>query len=400
MSHVFFFSYAHANKDKELERFFEDLCEEVKVYTTYAAKDHRLSFRDGNNLPLMEEWRPQILEALQTSAVIVCATSPAYFGSRFCGQEYYIFDQRRRSMPGGILPPVILPIIWVPDPMAPPNVLDLVQWNQGEMDTRYQTKGLRYLMKRDPNEYDRCVTLFGEAIGREWQAQRNLLQIECLASFTDIPNAFIRTDWHEAASPQGWLPGPRVANFVFAASVSKHFPAPPGRYGPTPSEWRPYFPPEPHTVSDLAHKATRHQSLLYRELPIDEHISTELTSACERKNLTLVVADVRTLSHCAPIDAFDRENWHGTAVLVPWAEGTGAWEEHRGALSRTFPIRSQANTPPFRAPIGTKLEFEQQLELTLTDLQTAVINSGAGRRQKIDGSEREFDGMPIFMRPS
>ena len=38
MSHVFFFSYAHANKDKELENFFEDLCEEVKVHTNFTAR--------------------------------------------------------------------------------------------------------------------------------------------------------------------------------------------------------------------------------------------------------------------------------------------------------------------------------------------------------------------------
>ena len=97
MAHVFFFNYAHENRDKQLEAFFEDLCAEVAPYTPWAADDLRISFRDGQNLALMQEWRPALLKALQTSAVLVAITSPAYFQKRFCGQEYYIFDQRRRQ---------------------------------------------------------------------------------------------------------------------------------------------------------------------------------------------------------------------------------------------------------------------------------------------------------------
>jgi FxsC-like protein len=384
MSHLFFFSYAHVHRDKELEQFFEDLCEEVKVHTPYGAKDHRLSFRDGNNLPLMEEWRENIMEALQTSALLVCATCPAYFSSRFCGQEYYIFDQRRRILQNSPLPPVILPVIWVPDPWAPSDVLGRVKWDQGEMDERYHTKGLRWLMKGAPGQYERCVMLFGEAIGKDWRARPNLPRIENVASFPDIPNAFVRADWREAASPQGWLPGPRVANFVFAAGLSKQFPEPRGRYGTTPSEWRPYFPPEPNTVSDLARQATKQQSLLFRELPIDQHLDDELKSACDRKNLTLVVADAQTLGHCAAITVFDQENWHGTAVLVPWSGDREDWKQHSRTLSGTFPVRSQANAPPFHAPIETRPEFERTLEITLAELQATVINAGAEGKKKTD----------------
>jgi hypothetical protein len=96
MSHVFFFSYARENLDKELKAFFEDLCTEVAPYTSWASEDPRISFRDGRDLPLMEQWEPAIMEAIQTSAVLVCVTSLAYFQKHFCGQEYWVFDQRRR----------------------------------------------------------------------------------------------------------------------------------------------------------------------------------------------------------------------------------------------------------------------------------------------------------------
>ena len=60
MAHVFFFNYAHENRDKQLEAFFEDLCAEVAPYTPWAADDLRISFRDGQNLALMQEWRPAL----------------------------------------------------------------------------------------------------------------------------------------------------------------------------------------------------------------------------------------------------------------------------------------------------------------------------------------------------
>lgn len=388
MGHVFFFSYAHANKDKELERFLEDLCDDVKGYTKYSAKDPCLCFRDKNNIPLMEEWRPELLEAIQSSAVMVCATSEAYFNSRICGQEYYLFDQRRRRLQTERPAPVILPVVWVPDPEAPHEVLDQVQWAAGDMDQQYLAKGLRYLMKRDPNEYERCVTLFGEAIGSEWQARdkRDLPRLEDVASFSDIPNAFASGDWREAASPQGFLHGPRVANFIFAAGLSKHFPEPAGKYGTARSEWRPYFPPVADTVIALTKQVTKRQSLEFREIPIDDHLHFEMSNACKRKNLTLLIADAQALPHCKPVSIFDRESWLGTAVLMPWNDAGDTWKWHLPSVTGTFPIRAQSNAPPFKGPIATMSDFQRELEETLTDLRSAVTNASADERKKTDTS--------------
>jgi hypothetical protein len=107
MSHIFFFSYAHNDRgrDNQIEIFFEDLCNEVAQHTPWALDDQRVSFRDGNNLALMQQWRPALLNALQESAVLVCVTSPRYFASRFCGQEYYLFDERRRAAAENRSPP-------------------------------------------------------------------------------------------------------------------------------------------------------------------------------------------------------------------------------------------------------------------------------------------------------
>jgi hypothetical protein len=241
-------------------------------------------------------------------------------------------------------------------------------------------------MKRNPNEYERCVALFGEAIGREWRNKRELPRLEKLEAFPDIPNAFARGDWQEAASPQGFLHGPRVANFVFAAGLAKHFPEPPGKYGTAHSEWRPYFPPESCTVFTLTKQVTKRQSLEFREIAVDDHLEVEMSNACKRKNLTLVVADAQALPHCEAVSAFDRENWHGTAILMPWNEGREIWERQLPIISGIFPIRSQSQTPPFIGPIETVSDFRRELEETLSDLRSAVIDASADERDKTDRS--------------
>src|SRR5262249_37075905 len=153
MSYVFFFSYARENLDKELKAFFEDLSADVAPHVPFAAND--AGFRDQRDLHLMETWEPAIMDALQTSAILVCITSIAYFQKRFCGQEYWVFDQRRRRnlAPGASPPAVVLPVIWAPMNRSLPPYLDKVQWSDFEIPELYKTKGLRYLKRFERATY-------------------------------------------------------------------------------------------------------------------------------------------------------------------------------------------------------------------------------------------------------
>jgi hypothetical protein len=143
MSHVFFFSYARENLDKELKAFFEDLCTEVAPYTQWASDDSRISFRDGRDLPLMEQWEPAIMGAIQTSAVLVCVTSLAYFQKHFCGQEYWVFDRRRRQnlQDGDPVPTVVLPVIWAPVEAGYPRIWTQYSGGQAGCPTYIARKG-------------------------------------------------------------------------------------------------------------------------------------------------------------------------------------------------------------------------------------------------------------------
>jgi FxsC-like protein len=400
MSHVFFFSYTHDNLDKELKAFFRDLCNEVAPHTEWGrGDDPRTSFRDGQNLPLMVEWNSAILDAIQSSSILVCVTSPAYFVRPFCGQEFWVFDQRRRQsvQPGTKPPPVVLPIIWTPVDGGIPPFMDNLQETASGMPDIYRTKGLRYLKRLDPNAYDRCVTAFADAIQTSWRRYPAIPPLAAVHEFDQIPNAFAGGHWDEAADSGGWRAGPDVANFVFVAARKDEVRAegPAGRYGNSAADWRPFLPPVPKTISEIARDTARKHRLRYREIFVTDQLHVELAGAQQRKNLTLVLVDVATLE-VAEYDAirdFDSYAGEGNALLVPWNEPATRWNAAAlPALKTSFPIRAQLTPPAFQAPICSVDEMDRSLDVTLADLRGALTRVETEKKPKTDDAPAQVVG--------
>lgn len=212
--------------------------------------------------------------------------------------------------------------------------------------------------------------------------------------FANIPNSFSSGTWQEAAAPCGWISGPGVANFVFAAGSHHEFPEPQGRYGASAADWRPYLPPEATTISELAARVVRRQNLLYREIPADQHLDTELRAALARKNLTVVVADPQSLSmpQYHPIIVFDQDTSEGTAVLMPWDDQIGPWTAQTGKVRQTFHVRSQALSPPFHAPIRTSIDFDEILDATLNQLRGGLTAVQAKAKPRTDTGPAGLSG--------
>jgi hypothetical protein len=387
MSHLVFFSYARENLDPYLEDFFKDLCAEIAPLTQWGPEDENISFRDKNNLRLMEYWKTDIEGALQSSSVLVGITSVAYFNKEFCGREYYVFDQRRRQgVPqGSDPPPVILPVIWAPVSGGVPAYMNAQQQVPKGIADTYRNQGLRRLMRFEPAIYNQCVTAFADAIVDAWRNYK-IKPLPNVKDFHEIPNQFASGDWQEAADPSGWIPGPEVANFVFAAGSAQEFPQPVGRYGAKASEWRPYLPPEPDMIIDHAKKAA--QSFKFRELPVGKDLEEELKAAKDRKNLTLLLADLKCLTSLsfAQVSALEKVWWEGTALILPFDDPVLKWEDDnlRKVFSNAFPVISQLQTPNVKAPIRSGTELRLALEMTLADLRSAVTRAETGKKEKSD----------------
>jgi hypothetical protein len=389
MAHIAFFSYARENLDRYLEDFFEDLCLEIAPQTEWAADDERISFQDKKNLRVMANWESDIEGALQTSSVLICVTSLAYFKKDFCGKEYYVFDQRRRQglPPRADLPPLILPVIWAPVVGGIPDFMNEPQQVPQGVADLYREKGLRFLRKFERDSYDRCVTAFATAIVDAWRTYAGIPPLPDVRIFDEIPNAFTGGDWQEAAGPTGWLPGPDVVNFVFAAGIRHEIPVPAGRYGAVPAEWRPYLPPVGTTIREYARQATGKHSLRYREIPVNDRLEVELRAARDRKNLTVVLADPRTvpIGTYQGVQVLDALLWEGTALLLPCDGAAAEWNpETQQHVSHRFPVISQLKAPTYQAPIRTAEDLQTSLDVTITELRALVTRKETQKKEKTD----------------
>ena len=369
---IVFFSYARETLDPYLEDFFKDLSASIAIGNTpWAPEDDHVSFRDKENLRLGENWKSHIEGALQTSTVLVCITSVAYFTKEFCGKEYYFFDQRRRQglNAGQDLPPVILPVIWAPvagNPVfgeLPSYLKDLQQVPPGIPDS-YLKLGMRKLRRHDKALYDKCVDALADAVITAWQNHQHLPPLQNVQDFSAIPNMFDGNEWQEAAGPGGWLPGPEVANFVFVAQSKDDVPVPPGRYGKAARDWRPFLPPERISIFDQAKSATAKQ-FRFREIPFNDNLTNQLAAAKSRKNLSVVIGDPRAL----PLDSFAAlrglENlwWDGTALLLPCDDIVAKWDDAdlQSALQNTFPTL-HPEMVPLRSSDALKTALESKLD--------------------------------------
>jgi hypothetical protein len=392
MPHIFFFSYSsHDWNLPGLEEFYDDLCKEVARLVPWGQDSDIISFRD-HKMRLGEEWKPAIATALQESVVLVSILSEAYFSKEFCGQEVYIFDQRRKQglAAAAKSPEVILPVIWAPVQQGYPSVLGDLQADQAGMPKEYFSQGLYRLRIKDERAYQQCVLSFADAIHKTWNQYRKedpygdpdrwtctIPPGQAVQLGPSIPNEFARGNWKEAAGPEGWLKGPEVVNFVFVAGVKAIVPKP--RYGAQPGQWQPYLPPSLTTISEYAVRAVRkRRPFKFREIPVGPSIEKDLADAKERKNLTLVVADPESLAlpRLNLVRKHDDLAWEGTAVLLP-CDDLQTWDNAsvQTEVLNAFPKHVKVAGTAYPGRIGSSAELESKLDSVLGELHSAVVKS-------------------------
>jgi TIR domain len=85
MSFVFFTSYACVNKTRYLEKFVNELSQQVLDKTHFPPE--QIGFFDGSNIETGQDWVHVLGDALRTCKVIVCLCTPHALNSQFCGKE-------------------------------------------------------------------------------------------------------------------------------------------------------------------------------------------------------------------------------------------------------------------------------------------------------------------------
>ena len=118
-NYPFFLSYASNDldpgdvRDKHLVEFYSYLNRRVRNLSGVPSDSFMASF----SIETGNEWKEDLIDALQTGSALVCLYSKSYFESEYCGKEMQVFLERRKQhskLYGGKPAANIIPIYWHP----------------------------------------------------------------------------------------------------------------------------------------------------------------------------------------------------------------------------------------------------------------------------------------------
>ena len=395
MSYIFFFSYKRVVDGPYLETFFKDLSNELRGQLQLS-DDAEVGFFDQKGIELGDAWEPTIAQALQDSKVIVCAYSPRYFESEYCGKELQVFQSRREfhrqqklaNDPNAQLPPVIVPVLW--QPCTPVEAVTGIQYMYGDPQSYENKKGLRAVVKRT-NVYQALYTDYIESLAEKIieAADHKLSQLAALPQLSTVSSAFVTQTPPFFVPPFEQPPKPTTPStsstkhvrFIFVAADPAKFVGPreAAAYGARGSYWKPFHP----TVNDRIGRLLQH-FVSSEEMDFDSDIVdfgqdlvTVVQQAFDERKIVVLLVDGWTLSWDTNsqdiLRQFDKKSvdLYNSTVLVPWNDSDleiqGKREEILDKVRDVFDFRANL----WRNPVFYR-DGINSLQDLLAAVQTAL----------------------------
>jgi CheY-like chemotaxis protein len=197
VSHHFFFSYARADSSPLVKRFFDDLCDTIRIRSGLLRSEVVGFYEETENKPGIE-WSAGSAEALRNSHTMVSLLSPAYFHGEHAGKEWQIFEMRRRQAfnnseiegkKSESLAEIIAPVIWIPWQGPIPRVVNEMLSHPGCI---YQKRAVTMMLRsadRSLAEYAELVKLLANKIV-EVARRTSLPPAESLPTMKEVHNPF------------------------------------------------------------------------------------------------------------------------------------------------------------------------------------------------------------------
>lgn len=408
MPDYFFFSYARANLDDYLRQFYEDLSDKIREKVGLG-KEAQVGFFDQQDIELGTEWDKKLAQELQECRVMVSAYSPAYFNSRYCGKEWECFRRRRALDPA--LPPVIKPIIWIPqmDGENPPEAVSHIQYYRGDPAAAHNAVGLKTMRKqyaRFEEGYEAFIEQLAAEILRAYKSV-NLPALNPFPELNEVVSAFHPPAPAPApAAPANTQPGPatpavrrrgpKFARFVIIAGDPNEFPAGVRRRdfylecGGV--EWKPYYP-DVKPIMSVAQEVAGNMNIISEELPFSADLADEVSAAEDARSLVVLFVDSWTAelpSYRAGLAEIDKKNYLNCSIFVPWNKDDPETAVRCDQLMNfvredVFPRWSRfadLDLPIFRDKIYNIDQLRDQLRDTLLRLQSSLAKSVIERTSK------------------
>lgn len=407
MDYQFFFSYARDDDSPGVRTFFEDLQSAVRREGGLPAGT-QLGYFDQRSIELGKDWDHDLVEALQSSKVMVSLGSPTYFDRDYCGREWALFRRRcRAAAVAGVVPPLLKTVMWSPVQIdrLPPEVRT-TQLTLGDQHSLYHTKGAHHLLTRERNRdayFDLVDDLAADIVhaGRTYPLPR-LAEVPALA---DVRSAF-----HVGAvappAPPTVVAGPRQVNCIYVAAHPDSLPA--GRRDAYVDvgggDWRPFFPADERRAHRLMQSFAADRALDFNfiEVPFGTDLIARIDEAERLRQIVVIVIDAWSLHWDAqqPRPAYrdllqtldGRIDYHW-CVLVPWNDADSATatqgEQIRQAVRRTFDRHARLLPNPmfYREDIRSADQFRRAVTKVLTQLKEEIRRSAPVLRSMPAGPE-------------
>ena len=332
MNYWFFFSYARLDRDDYLKKFFEDLKAEVRTQSGELNPD-AVGFLDVEDIEPGAQWPEKLEAALQSSRAFVSIYSPTYFQKEYCGKEWQVFRSRQKkySDEKGQEPPLILPVLWVPENKLPatlPHAVSDIQYKHDDFGAEYVKQGLKQLikLKKYEDDYFNFVsTLAGKLVDAAKMYQipplDNLLPLgevsSAFHSATGVPEA--------SATPSGPESGPRYVQFIYVAENRDRMAKLRNEldsYGTEGGkDWQPYRPNVNEVIGILAQDVATDEKLYYEEVKLTDDLINTLKKSEDDKKLVVIVVDTWTLrldQYKKIMREYDDQSFINSVLIVPW----------------------------------------------------------------------------------
>lgn len=417
----FFLSYARGIDDMWVEKFYRELCDELRRRSG-APADEAVGFID-TGIGVGIRWSTELEQALASCQVFIALYSPRYFLREHCGKEWAYFSERVRRYEErtGLRPNSIIPVVWVPLRDLP-AVAKEINYRDEDLGTVYADKGLYAVLRvgRFEDDYQeflgalaskiidvatshpipllRHVSINGvsSAFPQDWLPSRPAAHPQ-----PDQVDPTARLDRSNAVSPtSAWPPAgsSRHVQFVVVATGSDGLP--PERtqrhyYGYYAADWRPYLPGSSEPLSLLAQRGALNQGFTTSLGGIDDDMLDRLDQAKAQNQVTVLLVDLWAAGidpHRRLLRRFDDRNEPTTGVLVPWneldSETLAASEPLSTRLHDVLPNNLVRRDSMFRQRLENATTFEVALSEVLVEAQNRVFILGNVHRRALGAVDR------------
>jgi FxsC-like protein len=412
----FFLSYAHGDDDEYVQRFYQDLCREIRVRKGLR-QNKPVGFMDIHSVRLGKRWPSELVTALSECPVFLPLYSPGFFRSEFCGKEWAAFKYRcdyyfERT---GTLLENIVPIMWF-QPTMVPEIAQSINYTNVALGGVYAEWGLRQLirLKRYEDDYQEAVTALAAQVVAI--SERNHLVSERPSlSFEDLSSPFHHTMAADGGaaqsigqrsmfpirkvSSQGTTtastggppqPGSHHVYFVIASAGSEEVRSVRSVldcYGPTARHWMPYQPVMPRPLGNFACEIAGRQHFGSELADLDD-LPDRIEAAHRENRIVVLLVDpwaARISGYSAKLADYDRRNEPTVPVLIALNEEDTETRRCREMLEDTvdhvFPQNMVRQDSIFRPAVGSAEQFAQDLQFVLQEAVNRLLRHGVVRRR-------------------